>query len=73
MVKYLLLIAVLGFVIWYFFRPGRTKEPANPQETPEVENIVVCAHCRLRVPESDSILFEGRHFCCEEHRRLGAS
>jgi uncharacterized protein len=71
MIKYLLLIAVLGFVLWYFFRSGRPKEPANPEQTPGVESFVVCAQCHLRLPESDAINFEGRHYCCEEHRRQG--
>ena len=71
MTKYLLLIAVLGFVLWYFFRSGRPKEPASPEQTSVVESFVVCAQCHLRLPESDAITFEGRHYCCEEHRRLG--
>lgn len=72
MMKLFLLIAVLAFVVW-FLAGQRKKRPDGKAQSGTTENIVVCAHCRLHVPESESIPFDGRHYCCEEHRKLGAS
>lgn len=75
MLKYLLLIAVLALVVWFWL--GRRQTPADSAERPAApkvpELIVVCAHCQLRVPESEAVRFEGQHYCCEEHRTLDHS
>jgi uncharacterized protein len=72
MAKILLLALAALAIIWFF--SGRHKgRPANggrPSGT--AEKIVVCAHCRLHIPESESVAADGHHFCCEEHRKLGA-
>jgi uncharacterized protein len=34
--------------------------------------MVACAHCGVNLPESDSVRVGERHYCSEEHRRLGA-
>lgn len=74
MAKLFLLVAILGVVVWFFFRSrGSHDSPVIKESAPLAENIVVCAHCQLRIPESESIRFAGRHYCCEEHRKLGAS
>ncbi len=73
--KFLLLLAVLAIAIWYWL--GQRKNPTSSADTRTppgaAENIVVCAHCHLHVPESEAILAAGQHYCCEEHRKLGAS
>jgi uncharacterized protein len=30
--------------------------------------MVVCAHCGVHLPQSDSIAANGAHFCSEAHR-----
>jgi uncharacterized protein len=35
------------------------------------EAFVTCAHCGVNVPGSEAVTFDGRHYCCEEHRQLG--
>lgn len=47
---------------------GRREREAS---TPEIEQMVACAHCGLHVPESESVRSAGEFFCSEEHRRLG--
>jgi uncharacterized protein len=73
--KLLLLIAVLAVVIWFIAGQRKTRAENTHQQTPTkaTENIVVCAHCHLHVPESESAMSEGRHYCCDEHRKLGPS
>ncbi len=70
--KYLLLILILVLIVWFLARQrkGRDDRPGDAPRERIAENIVVCAHCRLRIPESESIRHEGRHYCCDEHRRL---
>jgi len=71
MAKILLLALVALAIFWLFF--GRHKRPSDRGSKPsaKVERMVVCAHCHLHVPESESVVADGRHFCCDEHRKLG--
>lgn len=75
MMKLILLLAVLAIAIWYWLVQRKNPTDSTETRTPPgtAENIVVCAHCHLHVPESEAIQAEGRHYCCEEHRKLGAS
>ncbi len=72
MMKFLLLIAVLSIIVWLLAR-HRKQPPSNKVDPETTEKIVVCAHCRIHVPESESIESDGRHYCCDEHRKLGAT
>ena len=71
--KYLLLFAV-GFVVWLLWKKrslpsGKTPPPAIR----EPEQMVVCAHCGVHLPVSDSVSEQGRHFCSEAHRLAAKS
>ena len=33
--------------------------------------MVVCAHCGVHLPESDSISVQGKFYCSEAHRHAG--
>lgn len=35
------------------------------------QKMVRCEVCGLHVPEDEALSVEGRHYCSEEHRRLG--
>ncbi|MDP1651692.1 MAG: PP0621 family protein [Rhodocyclaceae bacterium] len=74
MAKIFLLTLALLLVYWIFSSRRKGQPPANNEKpATAAEKIVVCAHCQLRVPESEAVVFEGLHYCCEDHRRLGAS
>jgi len=74
MAKIILLILALLLVYWVFSSRRKGRQPVNDDKPEKMaEKIVVCAHCQLHVPESESVVFDGRHYCCEEHRRLGTS
>ena len=75
MLKAILLISALLLVYWIFWGqrkrdardiPPEGNAPASP------EKMVICAHCQLHVPESECLTAAGRHYCCEEHRKLGS-
>jgi|WetSurMetagenome_2_1015567.scaffolds.fasta_scaffold35120_3 hypothetical protein len=68
---FLLLVILLAY---FFFRGGKGKTtPLNHAEGGghrKPEEMVVCAHCQLRVPESEaSVDSSGRYFCGDDHRK----
>lgn len=74
MTKFLLLIGILAVIAWFWL--GRKNQTGNADDHPPskaTETIVICAHCHLHVPESEAICVDGQHYCCDEHRKLGAS
>jgi len=69
MMKYLLLIALVAGIWWAWKkRSQRPPAPRPPKEAPDPELMVVCAHCGVHLPQSDSIRANGADFCCEAHR-----
>ena len=66
--KYLLLIALVLFVLWVM-RRNRGRAAASPPATRPAEKMVSCAHCGVNLPVSESICSEGRHYCCVAHQR----
>lgn len=69
--KYLLLIAFVA-VIWWVLK-NRAGRPAQrpPKASPDPEMMVICAHCCVHLPQSDSVDENGLYFCCEAHRQAG--
>lgn len=79
--KYLLVIAVVGVVLWLMFgrQSGRGQgRQGKPQAPPKADarqlpvQIVACAHCGLNLPQTDTLQdAAGRSFCSEAHRAAG--
>ncbi|EXI87995.1 MAG: hypothetical protein AW11_02288 [Candidatus Accumulibacter regalis] len=77
MTKYLLLIGLV-WVLWWFWRKSRTSSrgsAANHHTTVqrEAERMVQCTRCGVNQPVSESVLADGRYYCCAAHRDAGAS
>ncbi len=70
MAKFLLFLAVIA-VIYFFVRAAnrRSKPPASAAKP---EAMVRCAHCGVHFPGAEALTLDGRDYCSEEHRRLGA-
>lgn len=72
MTKYLLLIALIVIVVWMWRQARATRSgeqrPAAPRDA---ERMVKCAYCGVNQPVSESILADGRYYCCAAHRRDG--
>lgn len=67
----LLFLGLLAYLAYKGFRrSSRNNEQVSQQQGPE--RMVACARCGVHLPESEAVQAEGRHFCSEEHRRLGA-
>jgi uncharacterized protein len=74
--KYLLVIAVVGVLLWAMFgRGGRARsvqrrEDRRPADAPVA--MLACAHCGMHLPKSDALLdAAGRPYCGEPHRLAG--
>ena len=81
MMKYVLLLAVVGLALWWFKRRSaepRRKVPPAPQKpaprAPAAEPLamVACAHCGVHLPQADALTDAGgRPYCGEAHRAAG--
>jgi uncharacterized protein len=71
--KAILLILAIVLAYWFFWGRKRTaaRNDTRPNEAPAPERMVICAYCGLHVPEGECIAAAGRHYCSDEHRRLG--
>jgi uncharacterized protein len=72
MTKYLLLLA-LGILAWWAWRGFRKSAGTGAQHGGEVERMVQCAHCGVNQPVSESLLANGRYYCCTAHLRESGS
>lgn len=72
--KYLLLIALFFVVLWALRKAqaSRAKDQVPPASRAS-ERMVKCAHCGVNQPVSESILTNGRFYCCIAHRHEAES
>ncbi|EXI73628.1 MAG: hypothetical protein AW07_02586 [Candidatus Accumulibacter sp. SK-11] len=68
MTKYLLLLA-LGLCAWWVWRSLRKSGGKAAHRGREAERMVQCAHCGVNQPISESLLANGRYYCCAAHLR----
>lgn len=71
MLKAILLFLAIGLIYWLLVGKKMKARPTARQAGPE--NMVVCAYCQLRVPESEAVATPGHYYCCDEHRRRDAA
>lgn len=74
--KYLLVILVVVLGGWLLLRQrGGSRGVAAPPKKKAVSGpaaMVACAHCDLRLPQSEALFDpQGRPFCTEAHRLAG--
>ncbi|MCC9595586.1 MULTISPECIES: PP0621 family protein [unclassified Rubrivivax] len=77
--KYLLVIAVVGFVLWLMFGRGRGREAAAPARRArgavapaQPQEMVECARCGVHLPADEALAdVAGRRYCSEAHRLAG--
>ncbi len=71
--RLILIVLIIVLVLWLLRRAlaaGKPKQPpaANNGAAPE---LVSCAHCGVNLPKAEARSAGGRHYCSEEHWRLG--
>jgi len=68
--KILLIVAfTIAIVLWFKFQAG--KRGGLPRKEKTVEDMVRCEVCQVNLPRSESLLSQGKFYCCDEHRRRG--
>lgn len=69
--KFLLFVVVV-WVAWWYFRKVKTKTSADaPPPVRAPEKMVVCAHCGVHLPESESLAQGALHYCSPDHQQQG--
>lgn len=68
MTKYFLLIGLVLTVWWIWRKSQKTRQgTAHRNFQREAERMVECARCGVNQPVSESILADGRYYCCAAH------
>jgi len=69
-IKFLLFAGVVVLVIALLRHGVRRKEFPAPDLAPQ--GMKSCAFCGVNFPASEALIADGRVFCSEDHRKLGA-
>jgi uncharacterized protein len=74
MSRLIFIILIVVLVVWLLRRaiegPGARGSAAEPGGEAKGD-LVSCAHCGVNLPKAEARSAGGRHYCCEEHWRLG--
>lgn len=70
--RLILIVLILLLVLWLLRRAlSAGKPPVPPGGGVGAPNLVTCAHCGINLPKGEARSAGGRHYCSEEHWRLG--
>lgn len=67
----LLLFGLLILTVYLIVRGKNDAKHAPPSGSRPVEQMVMCAHCGVHLPQTESLKSGQLYFCCEHHRGLG--
>ena len=71
--RFLIVFALFGIVWWLLRRIAVARLSQRRQwASREPEQMVTCSHCGVNQPVSESVLVDGRYYCCQEHGRAAA-
>jgi uncharacterized protein len=71
--RLILIALVVLFVVWLVKRAlvaGADERATGPASATQGD-LVSCAHCGVNLPRGEARSAGGRHYCSEEHWRLG--
>lgn len=67
----ILFLLLIAFIVWVALKNrGRHADGESRDERP-VEAMVVCAHCGVHLPESESLVAQELRYCCRAHLDAG--
>ena len=65
------ILVIVVAVVWLLKRAlAGPKQPPSAGQPPQ-SDLVRCAHCGVNLPKAEARSAGGRHYCSEEHWRLG--
>jgi len=71
----LIRILIIALLVWIaysllrrYLKNKQFKRPSFKKFMPQ--KILKCEICATHVPEQEAIVFKGRYYCSEEHKRL---
>ena len=70
----LILIALVALLVVWLLRRALSGPPSGgsaPRGGAPQGDLVSCAHCGVNLPKAEARSAGGRHYCSEEHWRLG--
>ena len=66
--KLLLFLALVFIVLWILRKVQAARQGGrSPPASHVPESMVKCAYCGVNQPVSESILTNGRYYCCNTH------
>ena len=71
--RLILIVLIAVLLLWLLRRAlaAGKKPPQGPPGDAGAPELVSCAHCRVNLPKAEARSAGGRHYCSEEHWRLG--
>ena len=75
MSRLLLLLAILIaiYLLLKSYRKRIRKDDApGASVSGQAQDMVRCVHCGVHLPQHESMLADGKHYCSEEHHRAHA-
>ena len=64
----LILIVVIIALVYWLIKSSRSKPPKQ-DESPRTQDMVSCARCGINLPKNESLLVDGKTYCCAAHSR----
>jgi uncharacterized protein len=72
MTKLIVIVVAVVVIVWLLKRAMAGPRAGTPPESgPMQGELVNCAHCGVNLPKAEARSAGGRHYCSEEHWRLG--
>lgn len=73
MSRLIFIVVIIALVYWlltsYRRRSDKPADTGKTQEAAKPQDMVSCAHCGVHLPKSESLLVDGKYYCCEAHSR----
>ena len=68
--RLIVIALIVVLVVWLMRRALSAPRPPDAAGEQKGE-LVACAHCGVNLPKTEARSAGGRHYCSEEHWRLG--
>jgi uncharacterized protein len=65
----LIIILAIAYVAYRLFTAWQRSSSQQPRkkDPEQVENVVRCHYCKLHIPETEAIEYQGRYYCSTQH------